>query len=124
MNELLNKYGYCLNAHYSHTFEGSAGFAIIQDVMKEFRRNVKECKKGEDFVGKNIHTVLDYSFDMDGLPKSDVLKCLMEGNRSVIVRSIATRPKLKIYISVSAKTRLDTEKIDIQIVVQLIGFFQ
>ena len=101
LNELFDTYGYCLNTLHSYEFEGSAGFAKMQEIMKSFRDGV------ESFGGRKIEKVLDYSEGLDGLPKSDVLKYLMEGNCSVVVRPSGTEPKLKTYISVSAATKED-----------------
>ena len=99
LNELYAKYGYCLNTLHSYEFEGSAGFAKMQEIMKQFRAGVAS------FGGRKVLKVLDYSQGLDGLPKSDVLKYLLEGNSSVVVRPSGTEPKLKAYISVSAENR-------------------
>lgn len=117
------KYGYCLNTLHSYEFEGSVGFAKMQDIMKTFHNEVGEGLKIESFAGKRIHTVLDYSKGLNGLPKSDVLKYLMEGNCSVVVRPSGTEPKLKTYISVSASSKEVAEKVEAQIVEEMQTFF-
>ena len=99
LNELYAKYGYCLNTLHSYEFEGSAGFARMQQIMQQFRQGV------DAFGGKKVLTMLDYAQGLDGLPKSDVLKYLLEDNCSVVVRPSGTEPKLKAYISVSAEDK-------------------
>lgn len=123
LNELFDKYGYCLNTLHSYEFDGSAGFEKMQEIMETFHEEVGEGKKIESFAGKKINTVLDYSKGLDGLPKSDVLKYLLDGNCSVVVRPSGTEPKLKTYISVSAKSREDAEVIEKKIADELGGFF-
>lgn len=123
LQELFNKYGYCLNTLHSYEFDGSAGFAKMQEIMKTFHNEVGEGLKIESFAGKKIHTVLDYSKGLDGLPKSDVLKYLMDGNCSVVVRPSGTEPKLKTYISVSAKTKEEAVEIEKKITEELDQFF-
>ena len=123
LNELFDKYGYCLNTLHSYEFDGSAGFEKMQEIMETFHKEVGEGKKIESFAGKKINTVLDYSKGLDGLPKSDVLKYLLDGNCSVVVRPSGTEPKLKTYISVSAKSREDAEVIEKKIADELGGFF-
>ena len=61
---------------------------------------------------------------MNGLPKSDVLKFILENNCSVVVRPSGTEPKLKTYISVSAKTKDDAEEIEKKITEELNEFFK
>ena len=117
LNELFDTYGYCLNTLHSYEFEGSAGFAKMQEIMKSFRDGV------ESFGGRKIEKVLDYSEGLDGLPKSDVLKYLMEGNCSVVVRPSGTEPKLKTYISVSAATKEDAIKEEKKIADELAQYF-
>ena len=121
LDELFDKYGYCLNTLHSFDFEGSAGMAKMVEIMKKFH----ECVGvGYQFAGKKIETVLDYSKGLDGLPKSDVLKYLLEGNCSVVVRPSGTEPKLKTYISVSAKSKEQAEVIEAKITEELGAFFK
>lgn len=109
LSELYQTYGYCLNTLHSYEFDGSAGFAKMQEIMKFFREEVGPGKQVDAFVGKKIEKVLDYSQGLDGLPKSDVLKYLLEGHCSVVVRPSGTEPKLKAYISVSAEDKVQVE---------------
>ena len=92
LEELYKIYGYCLNTLHSYEFDGSAGFAKMQRIMQAFRGGIKE------FGGKKVVKLLDYAPGLDGLPKSDVLKFLLEDNCSVVVRPSGTEPKIKVYI--------------------------
>ena len=121
LDELFAKYGYCLNTLHSFEFEGSAGMQKMNEIMVRFHNDVAE---GYEFAGKKIHTVEDYSKGLNGLPKSDVLKYLMEDNCSVVVRPSGTEPKLKTYISVSAKNKGEAETIEKKITEELGDFFK
>ena len=109
LDELYKIYGYCLNTLHSYEFDGSAGFAKMQNIMQAFRGDIKE------FGGKKVVKLLDYAPGLDGLPKSDVLKFLLEDNCSIVVRPSGTEPKLKTYISVSAENKEAAEKIESEI---------
>ncbi len=122
--ELYRTYGYCRNTLHSYTFEGAAGFEKMQAIMQTFHETFKAAgaaagegaaerqsdAQAQDagkpavtaFADRKIREVLDYKKGIDGLPKSDVLKYLLEGHCSVVVRPSGTEPKLKTYISVSA----------------------
>lgn len=117
LEELYKEYGYCLNTLHFYEFDGSAGFAKMQSIMKDFRGSIS------DFGGKKIVKVLDYAPGLDGLPKSDVIKFLLEDNCSVVVRPSGTEPKLKTYISVSAETMADAENLEEKIVDDLNKYF-
>jgi phosphoglucomutase len=117
LNELYREYGYCLNTLHSYEFEGAVGFAKMQDIMAKFHEGLASIGP------KKVMTVLDYSKGLDGLPKSDVLKYLLEDQCSVVVRPSGTEPKLKTYISVSAESREAAEAVEAQIVDSLKGFF-
>ena len=109
LDELYKTYGYCLNTLHSYEFDGSAGFAKMQNIMQAFRGDIKE------FGGKKVVKLLDYAPGLDGLPKSDVLKFLLEDNCSIVVRPSGTEPKLKTYISVSAENKEAAEKVEAEI---------
>lgn len=106
LNELYAEYGCCLNTLHSYTFEGAAGFETMQRIMADFRG-------GLTAIGpKQIVKTLDYLPGLEGLPKSDVLKFLLEGGCSVVVRPSGTEPKLKAYFSISADRREEAEKLE------------
>ena len=118
LNELYQTYGYCLNTLHSYEFDGSAGFAKMQDIMKAFRGEISQ------FGGRKIVKLLDYAPGLNGLPKSDVLKFLLEGNCSVVVRPSGTEPKLKTYISVTAQSMDAAHAVEEQIAADLQKFFK
>ena len=95
LNQLYAEFGYCLNTLHSYEFEGSAGFERMQAIMAAFRGGV------DALGGRKVTKLLDYAPGLDGLPKSDVLKFLLDG-ASVVVRPSGTEPKLKVYASIVA----------------------
>ncbi len=117
LNELYREYGFCLNTLHSYEFEGAQGFLNMQEIMRKFRCGL------ESLGGKKIYTCLDYAKGLDGLPKSDVLKFLLEKNCSVVIRPSGTEPKLKAYISVSAEDRQQAMLIENKIADELEKFF-
>ena len=107
LNELYSQYGYCMNTLHSFEFDGSAGMQKMASIMNGFRNGVDEI------AGFQVESVTDYAAGIDDLPKSDVLKYHLEGGNSVVVRPSGTEPKLKTYISVTAKDKVEascTEK--------------
>ena len=102
--KLYGRYGYCRNTLHSYQFEGSAGFARMQGIMAAFRQGIST------FGGKAVEKVLDYSAGLDGLPKADVLKFYLDGGTTLVVRPSGTEPKLKLYLSVTAKDETEAEQ--------------
>ena len=108
--KLYERYGYCRNTLHSYQFEGSAGFAKMQGIMAAFRQGIST------FGGKAVGKVLDYSAGLDGLPKADVLKFYLDGGTTLVVRPSGTEPKLKLYLSVTAKDETEAEQTEQAIV--------
>ncbi|MBR2366462.1 MAG: phospho-sugar mutase [Oscillospiraceae bacterium] len=104
--ELYETYGYCLNITHSYTFEGCSGMETMRGILARLRGAVTE------FGGKRVLETLDYAKGLDGLPKSDVLKFVLEDDCSVVVRPSGTEPKLKAYITVSAKDKETASEIE------------
>ena len=104
--KLYERYGYCRNTLHSYQFEGSVGFAKMQGIMAAFRQGIST------FGGKAVEKVLDYSAGLDGLPKADVLKFYLDGGTTLVVRPSGTEPKLKLYLSVTAKDEAEAARIE------------
>lgn len=99
LEALYREYGYCLNTLHSYAFEGAAGFERMQGIMARLR-------KGLSSLGpRAVLRCVDYAQGVGGLPRSDVLKFFLSDDCSVVVRPSGTEPKLKAYITVTAKTR-------------------
>ena len=110
LEELYQRFGYCLNTLHSYEFEGSAGLEKMNNIMASMRDDMSEIG------GLKIEKLNDYLQGIDGLPKSDVIKFYLEGNSSVVVRPSGTEPKMKVYVSVSADSRIEAEKVENSIV--------
>lgn len=116
LHQLYDDYGYCLNTLHSYAFDGSAGFAKMQAVMQALRTGVAS------FGGRRVIQLLDYANGLDGLPKSDVLKFILEGGCTLVVRPSGTEPKLKLYLSVSAESHEAAESVEATIVKSVENF--
>lgn len=123
LNELYDKYGYCRNTLHGYEFEGSAGMDRMREIMKAFRKGIG------NIGGYKVIRTEDYYTGLNGLPPSDVLKFFFkdtagkntaagktEVTGSVVVRPSGTEPKLKIYISVTAKSEKRAREAEEQII--------
>lgn len=118
LKELYQTYGYCLNTLHSFTFEGAAGFLRMKEIMASLRQGI-------DMIGgKRVLECLDYSRGLNGLPKSDVLKFMLEDYCSVVIRPSGTEPKMKVYLSVSAEDMEMAGRIEAEMAESLKGFFE
>ena len=97
LNEIYSTYGYCENTLHSYQFVGLSGMTKMQNVMKRFRSGL------DRIGGLEVKSVLDYKEGLNNLPKADVLKFVLEGNSSVVIRPSGTEPKLKAYLSLKAE---------------------
>lgn len=115
LESLYKTYGFCFNTLHSFELEGTEGHEKMQKIMKDFREDLTH------FAGKKIISCLDYAKGLDGFPKSDVMKFILEDHCSVVVRPSGTESKLKVYISVSGESRGEAEKIERNIADEMSG---
>lgn len=90
----------------------------MKDIMAVLRHGV------ERIGGKKVLKCLDYSEGLDSLPKSDILKFILEDHCSAVVRPSGTEPKMKVYLSVSAENMEKASEIEIGMQESLKGFFE
>ena len=105
LNSLYTEFGYFLNKTDNFVFEGAAGFSKMKAIMASFREGLP------NIGGMKISETLDYSKGINGLPKSDVLKYVLENGTTVVVRPSGTEPKLKMYSSIKAKDEEEARQI-------------
>ncbi len=112
--ELYQEYGYTRNTLHSYEFDGPSGALTMKKLMQRFHGELG--KTIVSFGGLKIEKILDYSKGLDGLPKSDVIKCLLENHCSLVIRPSGTEPKLKLYVSVTAKDKEEASGVEKKIV--------
>ena len=107
LNQLYKEYGYCLIRQHSYEFPGSAGFARMKEIMDGLRSGVPAS-----IAGLKVLSVVDYGPGIDGLPKANVIKFVLENNCSAIIRPSGTEPKIKNYVTVTAKDLAAAEVVE------------
>lgn len=106
--ELFEKYGYYLEDLHSITLKGKTGIEKMQEIINGLRENPPK-----EFSGIKVRIVEDYltkkriytdtgAIEEIFLPKSNVLKYLLEDNSWLCVRPSGTEPKIKFYIGTTS----------------------
>lgn len=114
LEELYQQFGYYREALASRTLKGKDGLAQIGALMEAFRSNPPK-----EIGGVRVSEVLDYSQGLDGLPKENVLKFLLDDGSWFCLRPSGTEPKIKFYFGVcgtsteDAKARLNRIQEDV-----------
>ena len=110
LDELYRTYGFYQSRLLTFTFEGSAGFARMQELMDGLRNEPPKA-----VAGYAVTAVGDYQASVltrtDGsrkdikLPKSNVLRFFLDGGLEAVVRPSGTEPKLKVYVTAIGNTK-------------------
>ncbi|EEQ62103.1 putative phosphoglucomutase [Clostridiales bacterium 1_7_47FAA] len=128
LNSLYAQFGYCLNSQRCYQFEGVEGLKKMNMIMQSLRE-----ERLAEIAGRRVLAVKDYkksiikyqdnTEEVIYLPKSNVLKFILEGNSSIVVRPSGTEPKMKAYFSVSAETQKKAEALRRQMEEECDDFF-
>lgn len=109
LDALYQRYGYWVNTLQSFQFEGARGMDQMQQIMQKIRNGIS------DIGGYKVIKCVDYKNGLDGLPKSNVVKFLLENQSSVVFRPSGTEPKLKAYVSACSKSKAEAESVNLKI---------
>ncbi len=103
LNDIYAEYGYYIEGIENIVLKGLDGAAKIQTIMDYFRNNdvnIKGIIIKEDY---KLQTVKGIDKKID-LPKSNVIKYILDDESWFILRPSGTEPKLKVYFGVKAQT--------------------
>jgi phosphoglucomutase len=114
MTNLYEKYGYYLEGLRSLTLKGKEGAETIGAILSSFRsENLKQIGSlkivaAEDYLQSVRHS--DQGQEEILLPKSNVLKYILEDGSWVCLRPSGTEPKVKFYFGVNGQNMDGTKQ--------------
>lgn len=117
LEELYQEYGCYESKLLSFQFEGADGFAKMQSLMTELRTN-----RPAELAGIAVERSNDYQNDDTGLPKSNVLRFFLKNGAEAVVRPSGTEPKLKVYLTVIGRNKVEAKK-EIELLVETMERF-
>jgi len=104
LQDIFREYGTHLEALESRTMKGKDGLERMRAIMDEWRRHPPA-----KLAGRSVTGVLDYDKGLDGLPRENVLKFLLEDGSWFCLRPSGTEPKIKLYFAVKGTDLADAE---------------
>lgn len=118
LKELYAEHGYCMNQLHTYKFQGEEGMHRMENIMERLRNGAFSLKTG------TIKEVLDYKTGIGNLPKSNVIKMVLENGSTLVVRPSGTEPKLKIYTSILGSDQESVKQVDEEIVRSIEKLFE
>ena len=111
LENIYKKYGYHSEKLVNINLEGEKGAKKISDTLEYFRKNIKFDIDGLKATIKEDYK-LSKRFTKDKeeeltLPKSNVIKYILDDGSWFVLRPSGTEPKMKVYICTKGKTSLD-----------------
>ena len=113
LNDLFEKYGFYREELVSIQMEGKDGQEKIAEMITTLRNNPPKEVSGvkinvvEDYKLSTRNNTVANTTEVINLPKSNVLKFILEDNSWFVIRPSGTEPKVKIYASVVGKDAED-----------------
>jgi len=119
--DIYSEHGYYEESLVSIELKGKDGaekisiiLEYLRSSMKDYLRNNKIIKKMDYRAGLEVD-LIEHSQKTIELPKSNVLKFVLEDGSWFVVRPSGTEPKMKIYLSVKGTSIENTSKKIIQL---------
>ena len=115
-DELQQRFGYHLDIAYSIEFKGSTGQQAMDNLMDAMHKaplkelsgvkvvRVEDYYKQEAYEGSKVEKIT--------LPKSNVVKLFFKNGNTITVRPSGTEPKVKFYIGMKSKNKIDKAQAD------------
>ncbi len=109
LHSLYHRYGYYFDSLSSYVLKGIDGSQRIKKIMQDLRSGVVQ-----PFI--SIKEKIDFIQGISDLPKTDMIKFILEGDSWIAVRPSGTEPKIKVYYSIcstseqQAKERMKANK--------------
>ncbi|MDF2615114.1 MAG: phosphoglucomutase/phosphomannomutase alpha/beta/alpha domain [Clostridia bacterium] len=116
LNDLFNEHGYYKEHLISIEMEGKDGQEKIKSMITALRDNTPLCvgetkiRITEDYQLSQRYNKDENSIELINLPKSNVIKFILEDDSWFVVRPSGTEPKIKIYASVVGAAMADAEE--------------
>lgn len=105
LHELYERFGYFQEKLETRTLKGVEGMKRIEDTMSSWRNDPPAA-----VAGQTVKQLLDYELGIDGLPKENVLKFILEDGSWFCLRPSGTEPKLKVYFAVCGRTEQEADE--------------
>ncbi|MDY2884046.1 MAG: phospho-sugar mutase [Romboutsia timonensis] len=104
LQEVYKKYGYYKEDLKSITLKGIDGMKQIQNIMDYFRNSTINA-----ISNIKVNEVRDYKKGINNLPKSDVLKFILEDGSWIAIRPSGTEPKIKFYYGANGNDKKNVD---------------
>ena len=105
LKDTYDKFGYYKEGLKSYTLKGLDGVKKIEEIMNYFRNN--DINSFQDI---KIEKFNDYNEGIEDLPKSNVLKYILDDGSWIAIRPSGTEPKIKFYFGVNSNSEQSSEQ--------------
>ncbi|HHU56617.1 MAG TPA: phospho-sugar mutase [Acholeplasmataceae bacterium] len=109
LDEIHQTYGYYFEKTVNLTFPGMEGLNKMNRIIDYLRTqdlSFLNIQRKEDYLIEEFHTNITNTL----IPKANVIKYYFENDSWIAIRPSGTEPKLKIYFSVIAESKLKAEE--------------